>query len=72
MRFALWPRANASASRPRFVVNRGLGPFAGPGVTAASASNSREIDVYVALRQGSYPPSQRVLFAQTVGYPTQR
>ncbi|MFI4889557.1 MAG: nitroreductase family protein [Steroidobacterales bacterium] len=35
-------------------VNREKGPFAIPGRTAASASNSQEIDVYVALAQGVY------------------
>ena len=35
-------------------VNRAKGPFNVPGRTAASASNSREIDVYVALPRGVY------------------
>jgi hypothetical protein len=35
-------------------VNRGKGPFGVPGRTAASASNSQEIDVYVALKEGVY------------------
>jgi hypothetical protein len=35
-------------------VNRKKGPFGVPGITAASASNSQEIDVYVALREGAY------------------
>jgi hypothetical protein len=35
-------------------VNRSAGPFGAPGVTAASASNSREIDVYVLLEEGAY------------------
>jgi nitroreductase len=35
-------------------VNRPRGPFGSPGVTAASASNSQEIDIYVALREGTY------------------
>jgi nitroreductase len=35
-------------------VNRSMGPFAISGRTAASASNSQEIDVYVALTQGVY------------------
>ena len=30
------------------------GPFDVPGITAASASNSQEIDVYVALEEGVY------------------
>lgn len=35
-------------------VNRPAGPFGRPGRTAASASNSHEIDVYVATRDGIY------------------
>ncbi len=35
-------------------INRGKGPFGTPGITAASASNSQEIDVYVALEEGVY------------------
>ncbi len=35
-------------------VNRPKGPFGMSGRTAASASNSQEIDVYVALAQGAY------------------
>ena len=35
-------------------VNRKKGPFGIPGRTAASASNSQEIDVYVALKEGTY------------------
>jgi nitroreductase len=35
-------------------VNRRRGPFGGPGITAASASNSQEIDLYVALEEGAY------------------
>lgn len=35
-------------------VNRKSGPFGGPGRTAASASNSQEVDVYVALAGGVY------------------
>jgi len=35
-------------------VNRRRGPFGGVGVTAASASNSQEIDVYVLLREGAF------------------
>ena len=35
-------------------VNRRKGPFGLPGRTAASASNSQEIDVYVALEEGTY------------------
>jgi len=37
-----------------FGVNRKTGPFGVPGKTAASASNSQEIDLYVALAQGAY------------------
>jgi hypothetical protein len=35
-------------------VNREVGPFEAPGRTAASASNSQEIEVYVALEEGAY------------------
>jgi hypothetical protein len=35
-------------------VNRNKGPFGIPGRTAASASNSQEIDLYVALQTGIY------------------
>ena len=35
-------------------VNRRKGPFGTPGITAASASNSQEILVFVALQQGAY------------------
>jgi hypothetical protein len=35
-------------------VNRPRGPLGGPGLTAASASNSQEVDVYVALEEGAY------------------
>ena len=37
-----------------FGVNREQGPFDQPGRTAASASNSQEIDLYVALPDGIY------------------
>ncbi|MGO8752206.1 MAG: nitroreductase family protein [Thermoguttaceae bacterium] len=37
-----------------FGVNREAGPMAVPGRTAASASNSQEIDLYVALPEGIY------------------
>jgi hypothetical protein len=37
-----------------FGVNRGNGPFGQIGRTAASASNSQEIDLYVALPEGIY------------------
>ena len=35
-------------------VNRKKGPFGIPGRTAASASNSQEIDLYVVMRDGAY------------------
>ena len=35
-------------------VNRSDGPFGTVGRTAASASNSQEIDIYVATREGAY------------------
>jgi hypothetical protein len=35
-------------------VNRRKGPFGVPGCTAASASNSQEIELYVALQEGVY------------------
>ncbi len=35
-------------------LNRQKGPFGLPGRTAASASNSQEIDLYVALQKGTY------------------
>jgi hypothetical protein len=37
-----------------FGVNRATGPFGQPGRTAASASNSQEIDLFVALPSGVY------------------
>lgn len=37
-----------------FGVNRKVGPFGATGRTAASASNSQEIDVYVALEDATY------------------
>ncbi len=45
-------------------VNRKNGPFGMTGRTAASASNSQEIDVYVAMREGIYlydPPHNRLV-----------
>lgn len=44
-------------------VNRVRGPFGARGITAASASNSQEIDVYVALEEGTYlfDPEQHAL-----------
>ncbi len=35
-------------------INRRKGPFETPGITAASASNSQEIELYVALESGAY------------------
>jgi nitroreductase len=35
-------------------VNRKRGPFGNPGRTAASASNSQEIDLYIAMQEGVY------------------
>jgi hypothetical protein len=37
-----------------FGVNRQTGPFGPPGRTAGSASNSQEMDLYVAMREGVY------------------
>jgi len=37
-----------------FGINRQNEPFNGPGRTAASASNSQEIDLYIALAEGVY------------------
>ena len=37
-----------------FGINRGKGPFGVQGRTAASASNSQEIDLYIALPEGIY------------------
>ena len=44
-------------------INRRNGPFGGAGRTAASASNSQEVDVYLAMREGTYryePASHRL------------
>jgi nitroreductase len=35
-------------------INRPKGPFGVPGITAASASNSQEIDLFVAMKDGVY------------------
>jgi hypothetical protein len=35
-------------------VNRPKGPFGTPGITAASASNSQEVELYVALKEGVF------------------
>lgn len=37
-----------------FGVNREVGPFGAPGRTAGSASNSQELDLYIALADGAY------------------
>jgi len=44
-------------------VNRAVGPFGAPGSTAASASNSQEIDVYLATECGTflYKPRDHLL-----------
>jgi len=44
-------------------INRSAGPFGVPGSTAASASNSQEIQVYVAMAQGCclYHPDKHLL-----------
>ena len=46
-----------------FGINRSQGPFETPGHTAASASNSQEIDVYVVLPEATYlyDPKQHIL-----------
>jgi nitroreductase len=44
-------------------INRIHGPFGGPGRTAGSASNSQEICIYVAMKEGTYlyePDSRRL------------
>jgi hypothetical protein len=50
-------------------VNRKKGPFGTPGRTAGSASNSQEIDIYVALQQGVflYEPFSHGLLPVTAG-----
>jgi hypothetical protein len=50
-------------------VNRRKGPFGISGRTAASASNSQEIDVYVALEEGTYlyDPYQHALLPVVAG-----
>jgi len=44
-------------------INRKKGPFDVPGITAGSASNSQEIDIYVALEEGvfRYEPLHHIL-----------
>ena len=51
------PLTLAQLSSPLWVafgVNRKVGPDGAPGRTAASASNSQEIDLYIALEDGIY------------------
>ena len=48
------PQTLANLLWAAFGVNREAGPFGTPGRTAASASNSQEIDLYVALPEGTY------------------
>lgn len=52
-----------------FGVNRPVGPFGATGRTAASASNSQEIDIYVALPDACYlyDAAEHRLFPITVG-----
>ena len=51
---ALPPQVLSNLLWAAWGVNRRSGPFGQPGRTAASASNSQEIDVYVALQAGTY------------------
>ena len=51
---SLSPQALSDLLWAAFGVNRDNGPFTRPGRTAASASNSQEIDLYVALPEGIY------------------
>ncbi|HVY98554.1 MAG TPA: nitroreductase family protein [Dongiaceae bacterium] len=50
-------------------INRAAGPFGLPGRTAASASNSQEIDLYVLLEEGAYlyEPSEHRLLPVAAG-----
>jgi hypothetical protein len=50
-------------------VNRKKGPFGVPGITAGSASNAQEIDLYVALEAGVYlyDPAHHLLALVAVG-----
>jgi len=48
------PQALSNLLWAAFGVNRESGPFGQPGRTAASASNSQEIDLYVLLPEGAY------------------
>lgn len=51
---ALPPQVLSNLLWAAFGVNRATGAFGKPGRTAASASNSQEIDLYVALAEGVY------------------
>jgi hypothetical protein len=51
---ALHPQVLSNLLWAAFGVNREKGSFGKPGRTAASASNSQEIDLYVALPEGAY------------------
>jgi hypothetical protein len=51
---ALPPQVLSNLLWAAFGVNRPSGPFRKPGRTAASASNSQEIDLYVVLADGIY------------------
>lgn len=51
---ALPPQVLSNLLWAAFGANRGQGSFGKPGRTAASASNSQEIDLYVALPEGVY------------------
>jgi len=48
------PQALSDLLWAAFGINRRRGPFGGRGRTAASASNSQEIDLYVATATGTY------------------
>jgi len=51
---AVSPRTLSDLLWAAWGVNRKKGPFGLPGRTAASASSSQEIDLYVALKEGVY------------------
>lgn len=59
----LSPQTLANLVWAAFGINRQKGPFGLKGRTAASASNSQEIEVYVALSKGTYryDPCEQVL-----------
>ena len=50
----LTPQLLSSLLWAAWGVNRKAGPFGTPGRTAGSASNSQEVDIYVALESGVY------------------